>query len=306
MPSLFSNKRLIFLLVSTIVMVTVVGLTMKERPHPTWPEQFVRDTVGFFQSTVSRPTHYMTGWIGNVNDIRQVYSENQKLKQNLQDNAKLMAKIRELEIDNESLRSALDIESSLSDYQLRSAEVINRSPDRWYQQITINRGQKHGISPNMAVLNSEGFFIGRITSVTQYYSTVELISDPNRTIQISAVVQGESPIYGVIDGYDVEQNGLYLSMIHKNAELEEGQTVITSGRGGIFPKGLYVGKVKEVIDDEFGLTQVAIVESAANLQQLDHVLVVERSMLSEDEFEENEGNQIGEDEAETEIEGGTD
>jgi rod shape-determining protein MreC len=282
--SFFSNKRLIFLMVSTILMVVIVGLTMQERAEPTWGEQFTRDGVGFFQSIVYKPAHYVEGLFETVGEIKEVYTENQRLKAHLQDNAQLSAKIRELESENESLRDMVEAEDDLSDYDLRAAEVISRSPDRWYQQITINRVAQLGIEPNMAVITADGL-IGRVNGVSQFTSTVELISDANRSVQISAIVQGDDNIYGVIEGYDSEQEALFFRKIPKDVDIEEGQTVITSGLGGMFPRGLYVGEVLEVVPDEYGLEQSALVEPAANLYQLDYVYVVQRSMISEDEIE---------------------
>lgn len=266
-----------------ITMVAIVGITMKERPYPTWAEQFVRDSVGFVQSLVYKPARSVAGFFENVSDMRNVYSENQRLKANLQEHAQLAAKIRELEVENQVLQEQLGALSELSEYQLRSAEVIMRSPDRWYQQVTINRGQKHGVTPNMAVITPKGM-VGRVKSVSQFSSVVELLSDTNRSNHISAVVQGEDLIFGVIEGYDLEQEALYFRKIPIDAPLEVGQTVITSGLGGLFPRGLYIGEVIEVIPEQYGLTQTALVKPAANMYHLDRVLVVERTFIPEEEI----------------------
>lgn len=283
MPSFFLNKRLIVLLVAMITVVAVIGLTMKERPHPTWGEQFVRDSVGFVQSLVYKPARLVAGFFENIIDMKQIYTENQRLKANLQENVILLAKIKELEEENKRYKQLLDIESSLSEYQLRAAEIIMRSPDRWYQQVTINRGEKHGIKPNMAVMTPEGL-VGRVKSVAQFSSVVELLTDANRANHVSAVVQGNDLIFGVIEGYDVEKEALYFQKIPIDAPLEEGQTVITSGLGGLYPRGIYIGEVIEVIPDEYGLTQSALVKPAANMYQLDKVFVVERSFIPLDDI----------------------
>lgn len=88
MPSFFSNKRLIVLLVSTIAMVIVVGVTMKERPNPTWPEQFLRDSVGFIQALAYKPARAVAGLFENVTEMKHIYTENQRLKASIQDHAK--------------------------------------------------------------------------------------------------------------------------------------------------------------------------------------------------------------------------
>lgn len=279
MPSFFSNKRLIVLLVSTIAMVIVVGVTMKERPNPTWPEQFLRDSVGFIQALAYKPARAVAGLFENVTEMKHIYTENQRLKASIQDHAKMVAKILDLEAENQSLKVLLEAESSdLRDYQLRSAEVIMRSPDRWYQQVTINRGKKNGIKPNMAVITDQGL-VGKVKSVAQFTSIVELLTDTNRRNFVSAEVQGDQRIFGVIEGYDSEGEALFFRKIPIDAPLEEGQTVITSGLGGIYPRGLFIGVVSEVIPDQSGLTQSALIKSAANLYQLDYLFIVERSFI---------------------------
>lgn len=278
MPSFFSNRRLIVLLVSTILMVAVVGVTLKERPEATWGEQFLRDTFGFFQSLAYKPAREVAAFFESIHEWRTLYSENQRLKASLQDNAKLAAQIRQLELENKTLREMLEYKENHQEYTLLAARVINRSPDRWYQMVTIDRGKKHGVEGNMAVVTADGL-IGRVKSVSQFTSQVELLSDVNRTSHISAIVQGNENIFGVIEGYDLEKRALLFQKIPKETPLEVGQTVITSGIGGVYPPGLFIGKIIEVLPDQYDLTQTALVEPAANLYHLDHVFVVQQSTL---------------------------
>jgi rod shape-determining protein MreC len=299
-PSFFSNKRLIILLVSMIAVVTIVGVSMKERPNPTWPEQFLRDSVGFVQSLAYKPARAVAGFFENVSEMKQIYTENQRLKANLQEHAKMVAKINELETESESLRELLEAESDLSEYKLRPAEVIMRSPDRWYQQITINRGDKHNIRPNMAVITPEGL-VGRVRSTAQFTSVVELLTDTNRSTFVSAVVQGNKDIFGIIEGYDLENEALLFRKVPIDAPLEVGQTVITSGLGGLYPRGLFIGEVIKVVPDKSGLAQSAFIKPASDLYHLDYVFVVERSFIPQEDIAspedpQEEGENIDEDE----------
>jgi rod shape-determining protein MreC len=304
-PSFFSNKRLIILLVSMITMVVVVGVTMKERPNPTMAEQFLRDSIGTLQSLVYRPARSVAGFFENVMEINTLYTENQRLKASLEDYAVKGAKIKELEAENVSLKELLKAESNLGDYQTQAAQVIMRSPDRWHHQVTINRGQKHGVEADMAVITSKGM-VGRVRSVAQFSSVVELLSDANRMSNVSAVVQGNEMVFGVVEGYDFEKEALFFRKVPIDAPLEEGQTVITSGLGGLYPRGLYIGSVIEIIPDEYGLTQSALIKPAANLYQLDYVFVVERSFLPmKDSPIEKNGEESGNGE-EKESKGGSD
>lgn len=286
-------------------MVVVVGVTMKERPNPTWPEQFLRDSVGFIQSLAYKPARTVAGFLENVTEMKHVYTENQRLKASIQDHAKMVAKIRDLEAENQSLKGLLDAESNLREYKLRSAEVIMRSPDRWYQQVTINRGSKHGIKPNMAAITDQGL-VGKVKSVAQFTSIVELLTDTNRSNFVSAEVQGDERISGVIEGYDSEGEALFFRKIPIDAPLEEGQTVITTGLGGLYPRGLFIGVVSEVVPDQSGLTQSALIKPAADLYQLDYLFIVERSFLPLNDLPTEDENDLIEEEEKEEEEGGRD
>ncbi len=233
-----------------------------------------------------------------MQDLRNVYEENQLLKSRLDEYAATSAELQTLKQENETLKSMIDAEESLSDYVMRSAMVIHRSPDQWTEVIGINRGSQHGIERNMAVITPEGL-VGKVQNVSQFTSTVQLLSDDSRTNRVSAMIHtDEDPVFAFVEGWDEDREGLLLRKIESEAEIEPGQLVSTSGLGGIFPRGLVIGEIVEVEPDEYGLTMNAVVEPAANYHNIDYVSVIERttdnledSMLQEyleDEADESE------------------
>ncbi|MDG5786851.1 rod shape-determining protein MreC [Evansella sp. AB-P1] len=301
MQSFFSNKRLIILLVCIIILVALIGYSMNERRTLSWPEQFITDSVGWVQSAFSRPAHLVAGFFENINDLQNLYEENQILKSHLDEYATLQVELNELRRHNEELTNSLDIKESLNRYSIRSALVIHRSPDRWNEFIGINKGAQHGIEVNMAVMTSKGL-IGKIQNVSQFTSTVQLLSDQDRSNRISAFVDSDDSIYGFIEGIDDETGNLQFTMINIDAEIEVGQSVVTSGLGGIFPSELLIGEIVSFEADEFGLSQTALVKPTADFNQLDYVLVIERGATSlEPQIDPDiEGVEIEEDELDEE------
>ncbi|WP_459499270.1 rod shape-determining protein MreC [Bacillus sp. C1] len=279
MPQFFLNKRLIVLLVSIILLVALIGISLKERNNLTWPEQFVKDTVGVVERVFQKPANYVAGFFENVEDVKRTYEENKTLKEKLDKYAELSVKVKDLEKDNAKLRETIDKKDSLRDYKPIQATVIARNPDKWYDLIGIDRGAQQGIEKDMAVMTSKGL-VGRVKSVSQFTSTVELLSSLNRTNRISAVVEGQERIFGLIEGYDKEKQTLVFTKIPSDVKVEKDQTVVTSGLSDIFPKGLVIGKVVDVAPDEYGLTQTAYVKPAADLNDVDHVMVTKRVMPS--------------------------
>lgn len=278
MPQFFLNKRLIILLVSMIILVSLIGFSLKERKELTWPEQFVKDTTGWVQTLVSRPANSIAGFFGNVKDLQNTYVENKELRSRLDELAQLKADVQTLTNENNELRDILDKKDSLSDYKQIQATVIGRNPDRWDELLIINKGSTDGIERDMAVITSTGL-IGKVKSSRQFTSTIQLLSSTDATNRVSAVIVGKQTYYGQIEGFDTAKEMLLLKKIPYEAKIEKGQLVQTSGMGGVFPSRLIIGTVEEVVPDEFGLTQTAFVKPGANFYDMENVMVIERSMI---------------------------
>ncbi|KEK26376.1 rod shape-determining protein MreC [Bacillus gaemokensis] len=279
MPQFFLNKRLIVLLVSIILLVALIGISLKERKNLTWPEQFVKDTVGVVERVFQKPANYAAGFFENVEDVKRTYEENKTLKQKLDQYAELSVKVKDLEKDNAKLRETIDKKDSLRDYKPIQSTVIARNPDKWYDLIGIDKGAQQGIKKDMAVMTSKGL-VGRVKSVSQFTANVELLSSLNRENRVSVVVEGQDRIFGLIEGYDKNKQALVFTKISSDVKVEKGQKVVTSGLSDIFPKGLIIGEIVDVSPDEYGLTQTAYVKPAADLNDVDHVMVTKRVMPS--------------------------
>lgn len=277
MPPFFSNKKLIILLSSLILLVALLGYSLRERKL-TWPEQFVNDTVGWFEFVFNRPAQYVAGFFENIQQIENVYQENKILKSHLDQFAEVSVQKQILERENKQLKQLLNLDKdpSLTDYKKHVAVVIDRSFDQWNQLISVNKGAQAGIKPGMAVITANGGFIGKVEHVSQFTSNIALISDLTQNTQISAnVVTKDNPVFGMIEGYDPKQKMLLMKKMPIDAKIKKGQEVYTSGLGNVFPKGLVIGKIASVTPDQYGLTLTAYVQPTADLYNLDHVVIVE-------------------------------
>ncbi|MEC1178349.1 rod shape-determining protein MreC [Metasolibacillus meyeri] len=278
----FSNKKIIVLLVSTVFLVALIGFSLSNRHNATLPQQIIKDTVGFAQSLVAKPTSYITGIYGNIEALLNTYDENKRLKSRLEDFVVLQSEVDGLKSENKKLRELIDKEESLRDYQPIHATVIARNPDQWEEKIILNKGQVHGIEKNMAVMTAQGL-VGKIIAVTPFTSEVELLYTNNANYRVSALVQGESEdISGLVEGYDDERNELILKRINSSFEVKVGEQVVSSGLGGIFPKGILIGEITEVTTEDFGLTKMAYVKPSADFSMLENVIIAKRQMTSVD------------------------
>jgi rod shape-determining protein MreC len=278
MPQFFLNKRLIILLISIILLVALIGYSIRERGHLSKPEQFVKDVVGFGQTMIAVPANSVVDFFGSISDIQHTYTENKKLKARIEQLSQLSSEVNILKDDNDKFRKILAKKDDLSAYTTTQATVIARNPDQWYEHIIINKGKTSGVKENMAVITAEGF-VGKVKSVSALYSTVELLSAVNPKNRISAEIgNGKKPVYAMVEGYNENEKVLLLKGIPYDLKVKKGENVFTSGLADIFPKGLPIGTIEKLVPDENGLTQTAYIKPAADFYDIEHVMVVKSSV----------------------------
>ncbi|TCT27130.1 rod shape-determining protein MreC [Melghiribacillus thermohalophilus] len=289
MTSFFKRRKLILILISMVFLVALIGFSIRERENKTLPEQLILDTAGWIQSIFHAPVSMIENFFNHLHDLKNTYEQNELLKSRLSEYKNLLYEVQALEKENEELRAIIDKEKSLRDYRTIHAEVIARTREAWFRQVTINKGSQHGIQANMAVITADGM-IGKIQSTTPFTSRVQLLSGFDRNNKISAVISDQENVFGLIEGYDEEKKMLLFQSILEESEITEGQLVVSSGMGGVFPSGLVIGTVESVETDSFGLTRIAYVKPAADLSNLNHVMVIDREefspALDEEEMEE--------------------
>ncbi|WP_284139724.1 MULTISPECIES: rod shape-determining protein MreC [unclassified Virgibacillus] len=288
--SFFRKKRLFILLMGFIVLVVLIGFSMQKRGGLTTPEQFINDAVGWTQSVIQAPVKLISSLISNIDDIKNTYDENQLLKEKLAQYKSLIYEVQELKQENEELRKTIDKTKSIRDYNPIQAIVISRSPEQWMDKVTINKGKQDGVKENMAVITADGM-VGKIKKASQFTSTVQLLTGFDQFNRISATIprKDNKNIVGMIEEFDAESNSLLFRIIEESdKDIKKGEMVISSGMGGVFPSGLVIGTVKEVIPDQYGLTQTALVQPAANMYEIDNVIVVDRQLVEKKEKTEKE------------------
>lgn len=273
-----------------IVLVALIGYSLTDRDKLSLPEQFINDTVGWGQRIIHTPVSYVTNFFSDIEDIKNTYDENNVLKERLAQYKSLIYDVQDLEEENDELRKALDMPDSLRDFETIQASVISRSPERWMEQVRINKGTNDGVEENMSVMIADGM-VGKVQSTSASTSTVKLLSGFDEFNRISATVtrEDDDDVFGLIEEYDTDSKSLLFRIIDESDnDIEEGDLVFSSGKGGVFPAGLPIGEVEEVIPDKYGLTDTARVKPAADMYDIDNVFVVDRELENDEEGDEEE------------------
>lgn len=281
----FNKRRLFIILIGFIIFAALIGFSLNDREKLSLPEQFMKDTIGWVQNIIHTPIQYVVGVFSNIDDMKNTYEENKVLREKLSEYKSLIYDVQELKKENEELRNLLEKTESLMDFRPIQATVMSRSPERWVEQVTINRGLQHGVKENMAVITADGM-VGIIHAASQFTSTVQLLSGFDQFSRISAMVSREDDkdIFGLIESFDKETESLLFKIIEESdKKIKKGDLVMSSGMGGVFPAGLHIGIVEDVVPDQYGLTKTALVKPSADMYKINHVVVVDRLLSGEEE-----------------------
>jgi rod shape-determining protein MreC len=204
-------------------------------------------------------------WYSYISLI-DVNEENKLLRQQLLDMEEKMNQHIENSVQFLRLRNQLLFASKKITEKI-FAEIIGESADNNHDISLINRGSNQLVLRNYVVLRKEGL-VGRIQSVSPFQSSVQLITDHRS--RVSALIQ-RNRIRGLIYG---THEGLEMRQINQHANIKIGDRIISSGLGGLYPKGLLIGWVKEIRHQKHELFKTAILDSAVDFNQIEEVFVI--------------------------------
>lgn len=205
-----------------------------------------------------------------LSDINSLKNENQNLRN---ENSKLQEQLRELEIlksENNTLKEYVNLKEKYSDYTTVPAYVIQRSISNYEKIIVINVGSKDGIEVGMPVISESGL-VGHIISVTNSTSKIQTIIDTSSSVSANiSNVQDSVILKGSLSNSEI----LKATYIPADSTILQGDSVVTSGLGGIYPKGILVGTVKNIINTKNEADRYAEIEVSTDFMRLETVLII--------------------------------
>lgn len=276
------NKKLVVTMIVLIIGFLLIAFSISVRNNrkaPTFIQQIGNEAGGIVDRVVGVPMNGLGHATGSVKDLYNTYTENKKLKKEVDSIASQKVENQTLKDENKHLKQQLKLNGSLSSYNKISAVVLTRTPSSWQDQVVINKGQTAGVKKNDPVVSRNGL-VGRVTEVNQTNSKVELLSTSNDSANRFAVrlkSKNGTVINGLITGYSKSRNQLIMGQITSKAKISKGSKITTSGMGGITPQGLLVGTVVRAANDDDGLPAKVYIKPAADFNDLDVVTVARRA-----------------------------
>ncbi len=221
------------------------------------------------------PFRSIANAFNDVSNLWHQYDDNEYLNQQLAEQKSYKTLYEEERNKNQELEKLANVINDMEDATPISCRVIKRSSETWNQTVTISAGSEQGIRVNMLVQTAEGM-VGLITKVQQNTSTVELLTSEDMTNDIAVKISMEdgTTTEGVIQSYDVERHEYRMALFDNSAEVAAGQSVATSGKGGNYPGGIYVGTVTDVERNDSAIISTVYVRPVSNMMSFDYCLVI--------------------------------
>jgi rod shape-determining protein MreC len=239
-----------------------------------------------FQRAVLLPrdlVQQVNEWLNAANLVR---TENEALQRQRIELAQVATHGAQLAAENAQLRRLLGVTDTLSQHAV-VVEVLYEPPNAFNQRLVFNKGSRQGLAPGMPVID-EGGVVGQIVRVTPMTAEAALVTDEQVSIPVQILRNGLRLI-----AFGGNQPGkMEVRYLAANADIKEGDTIVTSGVGGLFPAGLPVAKVQKVERDTASGFARAVCEPLAHPERYRHFLVlqvdVKRAEFNRQEVESSE------------------
>ncbi|HHY18460.1 MAG TPA: rod shape-determining protein MreC [Firmicutes bacterium] len=275
------SKKLQFLLsiVVTVFLLIVIYTTSVPRHRISVFEKIWREIVSPLQRGFSAVSNSITSSVNYVNELKNAVHEVDQLREELAKAQFELERLKEIDLENKRLKELVGFKKE-EDYSLLPTRVIGRDPRAWLKTIVIDKGERDGARIGMPVVTYSGV-VGHITSVTRTTSQVALLVDPKTAV--GGIVQ-RTRDFVVVDSADSsgllrvvplyqkeEENHTLPSLI----DFQEGDVVITSGYGGIYPKGLTIGTIMTIKQSSEGV--VGTLAPSVDFRRLEEVFLLFRA-----------------------------
>ncbi len=247
--------------------------------------------ANFVQSPVTTVSSAVTDYFKSISTLRSAQTENDELKQQVEELKVQVQRSEELSDENERLRSLLSLRSE-SKYKILPAQIIARDPSAWFDHAVINLGSLNGVKLNMPIVNNGGL-IGRVVAVSPLTAQINLVTKDKSGLGGVIGELATSNAIGVVTG-NGKRELLEMGYVPGSIEVQVGEMVYTSGQDGIYPPGLKLGEVVEVRPGSATVPQQIFIRPSARLFAMEEVAVLLYEPPERPEYEKTVPNAVAE------------
>lgn len=266
------NRGKVILGIVTVLLIIVITLSTIPSLKPNFVSNAVNLVVSPVQKGISSVINSVQNFFDVLFNMDEFEGEKEELRARVVFLENEIRETEELKKENTRLRTMLEMRERLVQYETETAEVIAKDPGNWFVVFTVDKGSAQGVELYDPVITDKGL-VGYVSEVDINSSKVTSIIDSTTSVAATVKRTGDS---AVVEG-DLklqEQGRCRMVYVDKGSIITEGDELETSGMGGIYPRGIYIGKVMEITGDGTGLSQQAMVEPAVDFDSVSEVFII--------------------------------
>lgn len=266
-----SERKLIAFVSIFCILLALLGYAWKQRTSIPFVTATMENITTPFAYGAARTLANVHTGITAIDKALSGYQEMTELENKNAELTQKQANYDEVVAENMRLRQLLQYESKHPELEVTVASVITRDVGSWTNTFTIDKGSSEGIEKNMAVVVPSGV-IGFVSDVYAHSARVQTMLDPRTSIGV-IVQRPESRVASVVKGNGNTEEPEMVN-IAKEGDVLSGDTLVTSGYGGVYPKGLMVGHILSLELDSEGFVKNGKVQTSADFNNLEEVFVI--------------------------------
>ena len=283
MKDIFKNSFFIITLAIAIVL-SASSLALRLGGKMSFIDSAVGTALAPFEKASKNIEGFFTNISGYFTDYNALKEENAALKEQIKAMEEDVERSDELKRENDWLYNFLELKRSTSHYHFAKASVIAYSQINYLAAFTIDKGSSDGIEKGMPIITDQGL-AGIVTDVSLNHSICTCAINPNFTVSAyteRVVLEGEEDvtvksaesIVATGNFMDAASGCMRIEYIGDTSAIEIGDMVYTSGAGGIYPRGLSIGQVIDILNDEYSQSRYALVKTTVDINSVESVMVV--------------------------------
>ncbi len=273
----FFEKNKFKIIIAAVAFVIVVIIAVSSVTGAKIP--VISDTVNFIISPFQKVAVGIYDGVGDffamLRSNKNYVRENELLKERIAALEDTIRKNDDYAMENDRLRQMLELKQKNTEFEYIAADITSSDMTNWSKTFTIDKGLVDGVEKNCAVITVNGL-VGHVSDVGRTWARVVSIIDSTSSVgatitrlNVNAVVNGDLALSS--------DSKCVMNYLIKDTNVEIGDYVVTSGNGGIYPRGLYIGKVAQLNDDVSGLSREAIIEPGVDFYDVDEVLIIKNN-----------------------------
>lgn len=268
MRRLFPYKKLIVAILLVAASVFLMNITGSSQDTPSFWENLLRKGLQPCLDALLAGKRKVADYGAMFQSKKDLLDENREIKHKLESLESILTQLHDIQNENQRLRQLLGFrEQETQEY--KAADIIGRSPSKWFSTITISLGEKDGVKIDAPVVSRSGL-VGRVIKMDDHNAQVLLLTDSESGV---GSIVSRSRDSGIVLGGS-GQGTLVMRFFSKDADVYAGDKVLTSGVGSLYPAGLIIGEVVEIYVPKPGLVKECYVKPATDFEHLEEVLVM--------------------------------